>query len=99
MINHDTSPPKNQAKQITRSKKLDKQHGIWYNKINQVFGEVLSQIGGAENTGNYPNKKVSMEKIFVNIDGDGDNSRSNHFHEKMAHRQVVMNKVNEYLNE
>ena len=42
-----------------------------------------------------PDKKITHERIFVNIDIGGGNALSsdNHFHCKMPHRQVVMEKV------
>jgi len=61
--------------------------------LSQI-GCVGSQISGIE-------KKIEFEKIFVNIDTDDGNSVSidNHYHGKMPHRQIVMDKVLEYLYE
>ncbi len=59
----------------------------------------LSQIGCTETGDNTPDKKIQFEKIFVNIDSDGGNSMISHLHGKMPHREVVMDKVLEYLEE
>ncbi|MBQ4140114.1 MAG: Ig-like domain-containing protein [Clostridia bacterium] len=59
----------------------------------------LSQIGCTESGINSPDKKIDFEKIFINIDTNGGNNISDHFHGKMAHRIIVINKVMEYLSE
>ncbi len=59
----------------------------------------LSQIGWTETGDSTPSKKISMHKIFVNIDTNGKNNIVNHFHGKMPHRECVMDKVFEYLAE
>lgn len=69
----------------------------------------MSQIGWTENSGNIPNKKIQMEKIFVDVDTNGGNgggvfiwevangSGSEIFHNKAPHRIPICNKVIEYL--
>ena len=69
----------------------------------------MSQIGWTENIGNTPNKKISMEKIFIDVDTNGGNGGgvfiwevvnglgSEIFHSKALHRTPVCNKVIEYL--
>ena len=60
----------------------------------------LSQIGwGTLNSTGTPIKKVIFEKIYVNIDTNGGNSLTSHFHGKMTHRIDVIEKVKEYLEE
>jgi hypothetical protein len=69
----------------------------------------MSQIGWTENIGNTPNKKIPMEKIFIDVDTNGGNGGgvfiwevanglgSEIFHNKAPHRIPVCNKVIEYL--
>jgi len=58
----------------------------------------LSQIGWTENDGTSPNKTIDFERIFVNVDTNAGNLEMiSHLHSKMAHRDVVMEKVFEYL--
>ena len=58
----------------------------------------LSQIGWTENDGTSPNKTIDFERIFVNVDTNSGNLEMiSHLHSKMAHRDVVMEKVFEYL--
>lgn len=69
----------------------------------------MSQIGWTENIGNTPNKKITMEKIFIDVDTNGGNGGgvfiweavngfgSEIFHNKAPHRTPVCNKVIEYL--
>ena len=47
------------------------------------------------------NTSPDKNKIFVNIDIGGGNALSsdNNFHGKMPHRQVVMKKVGDFLND
>lgn len=70
----------------------------------------LSQIGWTENIGAAPNKKIQMEKIFVDADTNGGNGGgvfvieilpdgSNIFHSKVNHREPVSDKVIEFLEE
>ena len=70
----------------------------------------LSQIGWTKNTGATPNKKIQMEKIFINADTNGGNGGgvfilevlpdgSNIFHSKVNHRKPVCDKVIEFLEE
>lgn len=61
----------------------------------------LSQIGCTETGLISPDKKITFERIIVNIDSDGGNNlfNSNHFHGKMPHRKEVMEKVFEFLSE
>jgi len=69
--------------------------------VNDNLVGFLSQIGWTADGIFTPSKKIQFEKIFVNIDANGGNSLSNgnHFHEKMVHRQPVMEKVYEFLSE
>ncbi len=69
----------------------------------------MSQIGWTEDNSSSPNKKIYMEKIFVDVDTNGGNggelfiwevvngSGSEIFHNKAPHRTPVCNKVIEYL--
>lgn len=71
-----------------------------YMDIKSVSDNVvgfLSQIGWSEAGDSSPGKKISMYKIFVNIDTNGGNNITNPFHSKMPHRECVMAKVFEYL--
>ena len=62
--------------------------------------DFLSQIGWRSlNETGSPIKKINFEKILVNIDTDGGNSLTSHFHSKMPHRIDVIEKVIEYLEE
>lgn len=70
----------------------------------------MSQIGWTEDDSSSPNKKISMEKIFVDVDANGGNSLDGGFvwellygfgdeilHNKVPHRIPICNKVMEYL--
>lgn len=69
----------------------------------------MSQIGWTEDNSSSPNKKISMEKIFVDVDTNGGNggelfiwevvngSGSEIFHNKAPRRTPVCDKVKEYL--
>ena len=69
----------------------------------------MSQIGWTEDNSSTPNKKISMKKIFVDVDTNGGNGGelfiwevvngfgSEIFHNKAPHRTPVCNKVIEYL--
>ena len=57
----------------------------------------LSQIGWTESGSTAPNKRIQMHKIFV--DADEGNSVLARLHNKMPHRNSIMNKVYQYLNE
>ena len=61
----------------------------------------LSQIGWTNNSGNLPEKKIAMNKIYVYADLTGGNGVLiyEHLHGKMPHRRAVMEKVFSYLNE
>lgn len=54
---------------------------------------------GSLNETGFPIKKINFEKILVNIDTDGGNSLTGHFHSKMPHRTDVIDKIIEYLEE
>ena len=58
---------------------------------------LASQIGWTENWGDSPDKRISVERIFVNIDSNGGNNILLNLHSKMMHRNIVINKVEEYL--
>ncbi len=78
------------------------------NEGDNIVG-LLSQIGWTDNSGDAPNKRIQMEKIFIDVDtnggnGDGgfiwevvDGLGSEIFHSKMPHRIPVISKVIEYL--
>ncbi len=72
-------------------------------EVDDNVVEFYSQIGWHdESTEDSPSKKVSMCKIFINIDSDGNdftNSLVSHFHSKMPHRQIVIEQIGEYLGE
>ena len=57
----------------------------------------LSQIGWTRDYGDTPQKKVTMHKVFVNIDTNGGNDIVDHFHGKMTHRKCVIDCVIAYL--
>lgn len=71
----------------------------------------LSQIGWTENIGTAPNKKIQMEKIFIDADTNGGNGGGVFvweaimewlfgdalLHSKIPHRIPVCEKVKEYL--
>ncbi len=60
----------------------------------------FSQIGWSSlNESGLPNKKINFKKTFVNIDTDGGNSLTSHFHGKMPFRKEVTDKTIEYLEE
>ena len=73
----------------------------------------MSQIGWTEDDSNSPNKKISMEKIFVDVDTNGGNGGElfiwevtipgdfgkNILHSKIPHRTKVCEKIIEYLEE
>ena len=79
---------------------------INYMSLSTVGDNVVdfySQIGWyGETTAGSPLKKVNMYKIFINIDSDGSDFTNNlisHFHGKMPHRTIVIEKISEYLGE
>lgn len=70
----------------------------------------MSQIGWTEDNSTSPNKKISMEKIYIDVDTNGGNGGgvfilevlpdgSNIFHSKVNHRKPVCDKVIEFLEE
>ena len=59
----------------------------------------LSQIGCTESGDDTPDKQIIFERIFVNVDANGGNSMTDHFHGKLPHRQVVMAQVVEFLSD
>ena len=59
----------------------------------------LSQIGCTESGDGSPDKQIVFERIFVNVDANGGNSMTDHFHGKMPHRQVVMEQVMDFLSD
>ena len=59
----------------------------------------LSQIGCVESPLGEVEKKINFEEIFINIDSNGGNSLIDHLHGKMPHREIVMEKVFDYLSE
>ncbi len=75
------------------------------NEGDNVVG-FLSQIGWTENSGESPNKRIQMERIFVDIDSNGGNGVDlqlfemiNHLHGKIPHRKKVMEHIFKYLQE
>ena len=62
--------------------------------LNDNVVGFLSQIGMTTS-----NKKIEFNKIYVDIDTDGGNYLWDHFHGKIAHRTVIMEKVLSYLSE
>ena len=67
--------------------------------VNDMGDDVvglMSQVGMPEDS---PFKKVQYNEIFIDIDTYGGNGPLSLFHNKMPHRQVVMNKVLNYLDE
>lgn len=69
-----------------------------YLESDNVVG-FLSQIGCVESPLGEVEKKINFEEIFINIDSNGGNSLIDHLHGKMPHREIVMEKVFDYLNE
>ncbi len=66
----------------------------------------LSQIGWKENDGESPNKRIQMEKIFVDVDTVGDHLTAipglealDMLHSKIQHRTRIMKQVYNYLQE
>ena len=59
----------------------------------------LSQIGCVESPLGEVEKKINFEEIFINIDSNGGNSLIDHLHGKMPHRDIVMEKVFDYLSD
>lgn len=57
----------------------------------------LSQIGWTETSGDSPDKRIQMEKIFIDVDTNGGNRLTSRLHGKMPHRQRVIEKVYDYL--
>ena len=57
----------------------------------------MSQIGWTRDDGDTLQKKVTMHKVFVNIDTNGGNDIVDHFHGKMTHRKCVIDCVIAYL--
>ena len=66
--------------------------------VNVALIMFLSQIGWTNNEGDFANKVIHMDKIYINIDTDGGNSTTNRLHSKMQHRSKIMEKIEEYLN-
>ena len=67
---------------------------------------LLSQIGWTEDDSISPNKQVTMEKILIDVDANGENGGNipllemlNTLHNKVPHRTCIMEQVNKYLNE
>ena len=57
----------------------------------------LSQIGWTKEGTNSPDKKIQMYKIFIIVD-EG-NTLASRLHNKMPHRNCIMDQVYLYLNE
>lgn len=59
----------------------------------------LSQIGWTETIGDSPDKRIQMEKIFIDVDTNGGNSLLSLLHNKIPHRVCIMKKIYAYLEE
>ena len=66
----------------------------------------LSQIGWTEGLGEKPAKTIEMEKIFLDFDTNGGNGQNVPgiealftLHNKMPHRETIMEQVYTYLND
>ena len=80
-----------------------------YMDINSVGDNLvgfLSQIGWTKEAESSPAKKISMEKIFLDFDTNGGNGQNVaiteilfKLHNKIPHREIVMQQVCTYLNE
>lgn len=57
----------------------------------------MSQIGWSENLGSTPNKKIQMEKILVDVDMNGGNGLISRLHNKIPHRESVIDNIINYL--
>lgn len=57
----------------------------------------LSQIGWTENDGESPQKQIQMEKILVDVDMNGRNSLISELHNKIPHRESVIDNIINYL--
>ena len=57
----------------------------------------LSQIGWTENDGESPQKQIQMEKILVDVDMNGGNSLISRLHNKIPHRESVIDNIINYL--
>ncbi len=64
----------------------------------------MSQIGWTETSGDSPDKRIQMEKIFIDVDADGNNGDGiiifevlNMLHNKIPHRKCVADQVCLYL--
>ena len=74
---------------------------------------LLSQIGWTEDNSTSPNKKISMEKIYIDVDTNGGNGDGAFIweavkewlfgdallHSKIPHRTPVLEKITEFLGE
>ena len=102
-----------QIADFMREKQLYRYHPNECNPKNVGDNMVgfLSQIGWTENIGTAPNKKIQMEKIFIDADTNGGNGGGVFvweaimewlfgdalLHSKIPHRIPVCEKVKEYL--
>ena len=75
-----------------------------------VFGDnmagLLSQIGWTEGLGEKPSKTIKMEKIFLDFDTNGGNGQNVPgieaifmLHNKIPHRNLIMEQVYTYLSD
>ena len=59
----------------------------------------MSQIGWTETIGDSPDKRIQMEKIFIDVDTNGGNRLTSRLHDKMPHRECVIKQTHQYLDE
>ena len=61
--------------------------------------DTISKLGKAISEVRYNSvfNDINFEEIFINIDSNGGNSLVDHLHGKMPHREIVMDKVFDYL--
>ena len=61
----------------------------------------LSQLGWSDDDQDYPKQKINIEKIFIDMEDNGWNLElielANMLHNKIPHREAVMEQVYKYL--
>lgn len=75
------------------------QDGIDIKQVGDNLVGFLSQIGWTEEGNTSPNKRIQMEKIYIDVDTDGGNSLLDRLHSKAPHRTCIIQKVCSYLDE
>ena len=70
-------------------------------KLDDNVVGALSQLGWSDDDQDYPKQKINIEKIFIDMEDNGWNLElielANMLHNKIPHREAVMEQVYKYL--